>query len=208
MKAPELEITQNADELDVKELEPNISPRIAIEMDVDDKADLDYIIGEIDKAILLEYSKAFELENSILAKVRVKLPNGDWMVGPDGSYVEDWERLTVKDLENFIQAGSSWTFFLNQAAINSYAEAVFAKYTYDDAYDEAYVRQVTGTVGDKTARAKRRTQRERWIALYKTLYHKRAKEVVDRLDQHVRRIERIYSERMRESERQFRASIK
>lgn len=208
MKAPELEVTQKTDEIEGSPLEPNISPRVAIEMDADDKADLDYILSEIDKAILLEYAKAFEIENQLLAKVRVKLPNGDWMTKPDGSFVEDWERLTTKDLEHFIQAGSSWTFFLNQQAINSYAEAVFAKYTYDDAYDEAYVRQMTGTVGDKTARAKRRTQKERWIALYKTLYHKKAKEVVDRLDQHVRRIERIYSERMRESERQFRAAIK
>ena len=61
-------------------------------------------------------------------------------------------------------------------------------------------------MSDKTAKAKRRTQKERWMALYRTLYYKRAKEVVDRLDAHVRRVERIYTERQKEADRAFRAS--
>ena len=44
------------------------------------------------------------------------------------------------------------------------------------------------------------------MALYRTLYYKRAKEVVDRLDAHVRRVERIYTERQKEADRALRAS--
>ena len=83
---------------------------------------------------------------------------------------------------------------------------MFAKYTYDDAYDAQYSAQLTGTVGDKTARAKRRTQSERWLALYKTIYYKQASNIIEALDQHVRRVERIFAERGKQAEREFRAS--
>lgn len=189
--------------------EPNISPRIAIEMEQADKADLDYIMSEIERQIREQYAQAFALESQLLAKVRTVAPQalgGGWVMNPDGSYVEDWSRVTLQDMEQFINAASSEAFFASQKVIDSYAEAVFAKYSYDDEFDDAYSRILTGTISDKTAKAKRRTQKSRWIALYKTLYYKKAKEVVDKLDAHVRRVERIYSEKQKENERSFRAS--
>lgn len=204
MEAPELEITMDTSTFDEPLEEPNITPKIAIEMGEQDKADLDFILNEIDRQIRREYSQAFALESGLLAKVRSQA-NGMWLQNPDGSFVEDWSRIDLKTMENFIQAASAEAFFATQKVIGNYAEAVFAKYTYDDAYEDEYVRILHGTINDKTAKAKRRTQKERWIALYKTLYYKRAKEVVDKLDAHVRRVERIYQERQKELERSFRA---
>lgn len=191
--------------------EPNISPRIAIEMEQEDKDDLDYIMNAIEQQIRSQYAQAFALESQLLAKVRVVAPpalGGGWVMNPDGSYIEDWSKVTLSDMEQFINAASSETFFASQKVIDSYAEAVFAKYSYDDEFDEAYSRILTGTISDKTAKAKRKTQKSRWIALYKTLYYKKAKEIVDKLDAHVRRVERIYYEKQKENERSFRASWK
>lgn len=205
MEAPQVDELLDVEDMTMPLEEPNISPKIAIEMGEQDRADMEYILSEIDKQIAWEYAQAFALEGNLLAKVRAQA-NGMWLQNPDGSFVEDWSRIDLKDMEKFIQAASSETFFASQKVINNYAEAVFAKYSYDDAYEDEYVAILHGTINDKTARAKRRTQKERWIALYKTLYYKRAKEVVDRLDAHVRRVERIYQERQKEIERSFRAA--
>lgn len=199
--APEVEAPQAIDEkLDV---------RISVEWDEDDREAIDFIKRKIDEGIRREYAQVFAEEEHLLAKVRVPNPPGStpgWQMNADGSYLEDWGRVTIKDMEMFIQAASSEVFFSSQKVINDYAEAVFAKFTYDDAYDAAYSSQLSGTIGDKTARAKRRTQDERWRALFKTLWYKRAQEVVGKLEAHVRRVERIYSERQKELERSFRAT--
>lgn len=207
MGAPEVEqLAELEVEQPVVEAERPLDVRLHVEWEEGDKEALDYIMRTIDEGIRRQFAQAFEIEEKLLRKTRTRLPNGQWLRNPDGSYVEDWSTLSITDMEAFIQEASAWAFFSTQAAIDSYAEAVFAKYTYDDAYDAAYTRQTSGTIGDKQARAKRVTRDERWRALYKTLYHRKAREVVERLDAHVRRVERIYYERSRQMEREFRAA--
>lgn len=209
MGAPDLDGVFEPEVLQESPEEMNVDIRLKVEWSEDDREDLEYIQSSIEERIKSDYAQAFAIEAQMLAKVRTPLPpymGPGWARNQDGSYIEDWSKVTANDMEAFIQAASSEAFFASQKVIDSYAEAVFAKFNYDDAYDEAYSALLTGTVGDKTAKAKRRTQKERWVALYRTLYYKRAKEVVDRLDAHVRRVERIYIERQKESERAFRAS--
>lgn len=190
---------------------PKVEPKIDVDWTEDERDDVDYIKAKIDERIKRDYAEAFALEGAMLAKVRTPLPAVPgkpqaWAMNPDGSYIEDWSRIDTKDLETFIQAASAEAFFASQKMIDGYADAVFAKFTYDDAYDAAYAEILSGTIGDKTAKAKRKTLRERWVALYRALYYKKSKEVIDRLDAHVRRAERIYQERGKEADRQFRAA--
>lgn len=187
-------------------MEPKVSPRLA-KMDEEDEADMLFIEQAINDQLRKEYAQAFALEAQLLAKVRVLTPDKTaWVQNADGSFLEDWSRITLSDMEMFIQAASAEAFFSSQKVVDSYAEAVFAKFAYEDDYDTEYARILIGTINDKTSKAKRRTQKQRWVALFKTLYYKKAKEVVDRLDNHVRRVERIYSERQKEAERSFRAA--
>ena len=209
MQAPDFDKVFEPEVMQEAPEEMNVDIRLKVEWSEDEKADIDFIQQSIEERIRLDYAQAFAIEERVLAKVRTPLPPGQgpgWARNMDGSYIEDWSRITPKEMESFVQAASSEAFFASQRVIDSYAEAVFAKFNYDDAYDEAYSGILTGTVSDKTAKAKRRTQKERWMALYRTLYYKRAKEVVDRLDAHVRRVERIYTERQKEADRAFRAS--
>lgn len=209
MQAPDFDKVFEPEVMQEAPEEMNVDIRLKVEWSEDEKADIDFIQQSIEERIRLDYAQAFAIEEQVLAKVRTPLPPGQgpgWARNMDGSYIEDWSRITPKEMESFVQAASSEAFFASQRVIDSYAEAVFAKFNYDDAYDEAYSGILTGTVSDKTAKAKRRTQKERWMALYRTLYYKRAKEVVDRLDAHVRRVERIYTERQKEADRAFRAS--
>ena len=187
-------------------MEPKVSPRLA-KMDEEDESDMLFIEQAINDQLRKEYAQAFALEAQLLAKVRVLTPDKTaWVQNADGSFLEDWSRITLSDMEMFIQAASAEAFFSSQKVVDSYAEAVFAKFAYEDDYDTEYARILVGTINDKTSKAKRRTQKQRWVALFKTLYYKKAKEVVDRLDNHVRRVERIYSERQKEAERSFRAA--
>lgn len=205
-KAPGLDNVLEPDFPDMR-TEVDVSPSLSLEMSPEDRQNLDFIKSMLEQRVNSEFAQAFSIENRLLAKVRTRLPDdSDWVRNPDGSPLENWEDLSTKELESFIQEATSWAFYSSQRVIDSYAEAVFAKFTYDDAYDIAYGNQLTGTVGDKTAKAKRRTQSERWMALYQSLYYKKAKEIVDRLDTHVRRVERIYMERQKQAEREFRAS--
>lgn len=209
MEAPSVDSTFEP-VVDAAALDEKVDIRLSIEWGEDDREAIEFIKSKIEEGIRQEYAQVFAEEEHLLAKVRIPNPPGSgvagWQRNPDGSYIEDWGRLSLRDMEQFIQAASSEAFFSSQRVVNAYAEAVFAKFTYDDAYDDAYSRQLSGTVGDKTARAKRRTQKERWLALFKSLYYKRAQEVVGKLDAHVRRVERVYAERQKELERSFRAA--
>lgn len=206
MAAPKVDEVMHPEEMHVDMQEVDVKPRLTLDWDDDDKADIEYVMGRVNKSIHNQFAQVFDVENKLLMKVRTQLPNGQWLMSSDGSYVEDWSQVSDRDMELFIQEASAWLFFYSQDAVNAYAEAVFAKYTYDDAYDAQYSAQLTGTVGDKTARAKRRTQSERWLALYKTIYYKQASNIIEALDQHVRRVERIFAERGKQAEREFRAS--
>ncbi len=208
-KAPVIDGTLDAENLEPKLEEISPVPKVNIDPEESDREALEYIMGDIEHRLHVEYAQVFSMENQLLAKVRSQVPEylgGGYAKAQDGSYIEDWGRLSTQDMEQFILSGSSEAFFASQRVINQFAEAAYAKYDYDDAYDDAYARMLTGTIGDKTAKAKRKTQKERWVALYKSIYYKKCKELVDRLDAHVRRMERVYSERKKEIERQFRAS--
>ena len=209
MKAPELEKVFDAN-LNLEQVrEPDVKPSIKIEVDESDKEQIDFIVESIEKSLHAQFPQVFAIENQLMAKVRTPLPayqGPGWVMNADGSYMEDWSRITLQDMEQFIQAATAEIFFSSQRVIDCYAEAVITKYNYDDAYDKVYSSTLTGTVGDKTAKAKRRTMDERWVALYKTLFYKKANELVSKLEAHVRRVERIYTERQKESERGFRAS--
>lgn len=209
MNAPSIDSIYEPDTQDTDNMmDVDLDPSLSFDWDDEDKKELSIIMSSIDKMVRSEYVQAFAVEKKLLDKVRIPIPasaGGGWVVNNDGSYAEDWAKIDIKDMEHFIEEASSWTFFSSQNVIDNYAEAVLAKFSYDDSYDAAYSAQLTGTVGDKQARAKRNTKKERWLALYKTLYYKKAKEVIDRLEQHVRRIERIYQERQKQTEREFRA---
>lgn len=208
-KAPEVEQVLEAESIEPKLEDIQPAPKISYDMDEENRRLLDSIMQDIEGRLHREYAQAFAMEAQMLDKVRSRIPEyagGGYAKAADGSYIEDWTRLTMQDMEAFVLAGSSEAFFASQKMVNSYAEAAYAKYDYDDAYDDAYAKMLTGTIGDKTARAKRKTQKERWVALYKALYYRKSKEVVDRLESHVRRVERVYAERRKDLERQFRAS--
>ena len=206
-KAPS--VTEIA-ETSIEELEPQdvkMDVRLAIDWDEDDQAAVDFISGKVDELISREFGEVRRLTKELMEKTCVESPYGSgWALGPDGHILQDWGRLTYSDLEQFVMAGSVAVYTSQAKLEESYQQAVFAKFTYDDAYDKAYTSQLSGTIGDKTARAKRRTMDERWCALFKTLYQKRARSEIEKFETLVRRMDRIRQDRVKVAEQEFRAS--
>jgi len=209
MEAPNVTETVQPQVQDEQLVEVKTDVRLSLDWDEDDKDAIEFIKGRVDMMIAKEFGGMRNLANSLREKAYVPYPphmGPGFQTYPDGTIMQDWGRVETADLEKFVLNGSSEVYFAQQKIENGYAEAVFAKFTYDDAYDRAYSSQLSGTIGDKTARAKRRTMDERWRALFKTLYHKRSKSEVDAFESFVRRVDRIRQDRMENDRRAFMAS--
>ena len=183
--------------------------RLSMDWDDDDADAVEFIKARVDEGVAHEFGGIRHLAESLRRKAYIPNPpylGEGFQTYPDGTPIQDWSRVPTRELEDFVLAGSSEVYFAQSRLENDYAEAVFAKFTYDDAYDRSYSSQLSGTIGDKTARAKRRTMDERWRALFKTLYHKRAKSEVDAFESFVRRVDRIRQDRNEEARRAFMAS--
>lgn len=165
-------------------------PRLCFTPDKGEEEDMRAVVAEADREVRSRFSGVFAIEDRMLAMARA----ASCPTAP-GGYIESWERLSNGDLEWFIQAGSAEAFTASQVAIDAYAEATISKYSYDDAYDAAYMRQADGTIQDKSSQGRALTRDRRWSALYRAIVYRKAKEALDRLEAHVRRAEAIYRAR-------------
>ena len=198
-------------ETPIEEAEPlnvqTAAPKFRVEWRPDEKGMVDAIIDAANIEIHRMFAEAFQVEYNFLSKVRtpetddygnaLKTPDGGtvWRKNPDGTVYEDWSRITLSDLDQFILNASSWAFFGAQDSTDVWAQAVMAKLMLDEEYDARYASFIDGTIADKQARASRMTQDSRYFAAYLAILQRKAKEVVDRLDTTVRRAENIRNQR-------------
>lgn len=205
-EAPSVENVLEPDVEQPQVFEPKADVRLSLEWEEDDADAVEYIKLKVHEAVDKRFPQMDRIERELYDKTLVPIPGGSYYMYPDGTYMRDWSRVTQDDLRKFVLAASAEVYFASDAQVDALAEAAFAKYDYDDAYDQAYSAQLSGTIGDKTARAKRRTQKQRWLALFKTLYRKCLDEKVEKLETHRRSIERMYIEMGKQSEREYFAS--
>lgn len=206
-EAPNVENVMEPDVASADVMEPNVDVRLSLDWEEDDADAVEFIKAKVHEAVDARFPQMDRIEREFYDKTLVRNPSGDgYMMYPNGSYVRNWNLVTTDDMKGFILAASAEVYFASDAQVDALAEAAFAKYDYDDAYDDAYSAQLSGTIGDKTARAKRRTQRQRWLALFKTLYRKCLDDKVNKLETHRRTVERVYAESSKQSEREFYAS--
>lgn len=154
----------------------------------------------VKQEVASEFKQATHALHVLLAKVRTQAEMDDepafdeqglpvWETWPDGTVKEDWSRIDAVDIDQFIMNASVFSFFAGQSVVDSYGEAVFAKYMSEDAFAEAYASMHKGTISDKDAAAKRKTRQERYFAFYCAYKHKYMKELLDRMDNITRKLE-------------------
>ena len=174
-----------------------------LKFEPEDRRMMDMLLKAADERLASEYAQLFEIEAQFISKVRQRLPvaaGGGYARNANGSYVEDWTQLTLKDMEEFVLAATQYIVFDSQQSINAQAEAAYATMFYNEVYSKAYNEPLSGTVDARAATATLMAQRERWRAQFCSHYWKKAKDLVDRMDAMVRRVERIYDRRMRMAE--------
>lgn len=209
MKAPEVDKVLEPEVEEVQVPEPKVDMRLSLTWEEEDADAVEYIKLKVHEAVERQFPQMDRIERELYDKTLVPNPPGEpkgYQMYADGSYIRDWSRVSAHDLQTFCLAAAAEAYFAVNAQVDALAEAAFAKYDYDDAYDKAYSAQLSGTIGDKTARAKRKTQKERWLALFKTLYRKCLDEKVEKLETHRRSAERIYAQICEQQKREFYAS--
>jgi len=194
---------------DVPELLTEDKP-LAVDIDFDWNEEEEECLAALkaaaDSVLLKEFSKPISIMKNLQHKVRTQEDTASdgsiiWRRNADGSIYEDWGSLTLKDMDAFIMEASAWTYFGGFQVMDSYIDAVFAKFVMDEKYDSAYTAQTAGTVKAKTANANAAVLTDKYRAFFRNVYYKKAKGALDRLEDMVRRVERISAMHHKDLER-------
>jgi len=200
-------------DIDLPEMLPEIKTHaesLTLSWTEDEEETLSALKMAADNALQTEFSEPFAIMKSLQHKVRVQEDIVDgkviWRRNPDGSIYENWRTLTVADMDAFVMQASAWTYFGGFQVIDSYADAVFAKFLMDERYDAEYSKQLSGHIPDKTAKANSAIIVDKYRAFFRNIYYKKAKAAVDRLEDMVRRVERIATMQRKDAERNWYAN--
>jgi hypothetical protein len=103
-----------------------------------------------------------------------------WQTTATGNPREDWNRLGYKEVSHYLHLTTVRIFDWEQRANEAWAEAMFSKALWEDAYSIGY-QQLTGakaTIEDRTAQARLESREQRYFALFKTYFSRQAESLV------------------------------
>lgn len=185
----------------------------------EDATVIDAIHTKVDARIREEFRVGYNALANLFMQARIpdedefgnaKVFNGEiiWRKNPDGSVMENWANVESKYLDAFVLNASLFNVYAGGEAIDAKMEAVFAKYAHDDAYSEHYHKLAKGTIKDKESIATLATAEDRYFAMYKAYYFKKKEDFITRLDNMVRRVERVREMQNRDSDREMRKILR
>lgn len=146
--------------------------------------------GSVDERIRSVYADAFILMDELYAIIREPELNVDgsavrdasgavvYRREPSGRFVEDWSRLTHRQKENLLFSISTKIYRWEQLSADAWAEAMMAKAMWEERFSIAYDAPISGTIEDRTARAKIDAVDERYFAIAMSLYSRKADAIV------------------------------
>lgn len=116
-----------------------------------------------------------------------------WAKTPTGFYIEDFTKLTRKQMEHFVGLITTRLFEWEQMAADLYAEALFAKAQFEERFAISFDAPLSGTVDDRRASANRDAAEERYFAIFETHLSRRADAIVRSMDRLSQRLKDILS---------------
>ena len=109
-----------------------------------------------------------------------------------GDVVEDWDKLTTKDLISFYTEASAWDFFSTPIKMQAFIESSLAdivyKYEFNSIISDP---DLKGTVASKTAMAELDTLEKKFASTYRKLYSNYVEEVTRSFGFYIHRIEKV-----------------
>jgi hypothetical protein len=155
-----------------------------------DRTTVQQVIGVVNRQIMQDFADAFEVMNEIYLVARMPVLEGDviqvdeygqplWERTPSGNFVEDWSKFGHKLREHYIFLISTRLFEWEQRSQDGWGEAMLAKAQWEEAFsigfDEPEGRL---TVDDRTHKGRLNARQERYLAIVKSLYSRKAEALV------------------------------
>lgn len=114
------------------------------------------------------FADALSVVDDLYAALRVPDGKGGCVMYGNRPF-EDWDQLTGQDIERAIMDLMRIKMVVAPAVNKLKSRAVYAKMTADDVKDVSYKKVVNGTIADRTSRANRDSQQDRYHAFFN--YH-------------------------------------
>ena len=114
-----------------------------------------------------------------------------------GDPIEDWDKITTKELINLFSAGIAWNYYSTPVRMNGFIESslsdIIYKYKYNTIISDDTLK---GTVASKTATAEIETQQEKFVKIYRDMYTTYVTESLKAFDTYLRRLEKVIEWRL------------
>lgn len=165
--------------------------RMRTEWEGDDRHVLQRIRASVDRRVFDVYADAYLVMEDLYALVRE--PEVDertgavatdefgltrWRRSPNGSYLEDWSRLGMRQRDDFLFRITTSLFEWELRRDDLWGEAMFSKARWIERFAHEFEAPRAGTVEDRTQRANAEAAEDRYFALYLTWLSRKADSVV------------------------------
>ena len=156
----------------------------------EDRSVMDRAKSAIDGWMQKEFADAYRLLYQVYNVVRIPLTdeNGEiqtdpygqtiWERDEFGSYVEDFNLLTIREKENFMFAFTTRLVMWEQRAADAWGEAMFTKAMWEESYAVGFDSPRQGTVDNRNAKATIDSRDDRYFAILMTYRSRKAEALV------------------------------
>lgn len=144
-----------------------------------DKLILEQIRASADQMFVHLFDDAIGLLDRLYESLRVASVNAHgvmrvdskgrtiWETDNHGQPIERWDQLTGDDIERCLLDLTRIRFSVVPKVNDLLMEAMFAKRISTDSYDDAYIEMIDGTIGDKNAKANRKSRQDTYQAFFR-----------------------------------------
>lgn len=191
VSAPLQEATAIAEEAALLE-ENNLLTKIRFSWRPEDRAALERIRIAADAEFEQAFGEALNVIDEFFMQLRIPMQRDGqivkgadgrivWQVDDDGRIIEDWQQLTGQDIEQTLVNLGRVHMFVAPQVNQLFLEALFARHSAQDSYDEAWSGMMDGTQGDRTARSNRESRHDRYHAYFRFYMYSVAKTFLDEI---------------------------
>lgn len=165
--------------------------RMRLDWTSEDRIVIERAKQAVDGRILKNFIDAYEVMNVVFDLVRTPefdIQTGEikvdrwgfkiWKQNQDGSYDEDFTRLTLKQKEDLLFKITTRLFEWAQRAGDAWGEAMLAKSQWEERFSREFDQPMSGTVDDRRAVGNIGSVEERYFAIFLTWYSRRADAIV------------------------------
>lgn len=189
----------------VREVRRSLFAKIEFRWRASDEKILDQIRAGVDTLFAHMYADMKRIVDRFYSEMRVPEINPEtgfvqmdgqgrvvWQKDPQGDgYLEDWGQLTGQDIEKALLDITRLKLDLAPRVNALLNEAVFAKHIADDTYQDAYTKQLEGTVADRNAYASQVSRQDKYQAFYRYYLWSNADAFMREMNNFTRVLERV-----------------